>query len=253
MMRWSWTALTFAMLAGGVAMLTACDSTYTGAIQSPQASSGQATGGASAEAQQLARKVGVDVAATSPGSATYQIGVQDVVEIVVFKVPELTRAVQVADSGTINLPLIGEVQAAGLTSQQIERDLTRRLGANYLKNPQVNVYVREYNSQRVTVEGAVKAPGVFPIRGKMSLMQALATSGGVDRDYASADISVFRNTDGQRSGLEYNIDAIRSGEAPDPPLHSGDVVVVPTSNAKFAFQSILKIAPVAGAFRPTTF
>ncbi len=234
-------------------MLTACDSTYTGAIQSPQANSVQPAGGASAEAQQLARKVGMDAAATSPGSATYQIGVQDVVEIVVFKVPDLTRSVQVADSGTINLPLIGEVQAVGLTSQEIERELTRRLGVTYLKNPQVNVYVREYNSQRVTVEGAVKSPGVFPIRGKMSLMQALASSGGPDRDYASSDVMVFRNIEGQRSGLEYNIEAIRSGEAPDPPLRSGDVVVVPTSNAKFAFQSFLRVVPVAAAFRPTTF
>jgi len=234
-------------------MLTACDPTYSGAIQSPEANSVQATSGASPEAQQLARKVGTAVSATSPGSATYQIGVQDVIEIVVFKVPELTRSVQVSDSGTINLPLIGEMQAAGLTSQEIERELTRRLGVTYLKNPQVNIYVKEYNSQRVTVEGAVRSPGVFPIRGKMTLMQALASSGGVDRDYASSDIVVFRTNDGQRSGLQFDFDAIRSGDTPDPPLRSGDVVVVPTSNTKFAFQSFLKIAPAAGVFRPTTF
>ena len=105
------TALRFAMLFGGVAVLAACDST----IQSPEANSAQAAG-----EQQLARKVGADAAALSPGSTTYQIGVQDVLEIVVFKVPELTRNVQVSNSGTINLPLIGEMQAAGLTSQEVE-------------------------------------------------------------------------------------------------------------------------------------
>ena len=84
------TALRFAMLFGGVAVLAACDST----IQSPEANSAQAAG-----EQQLARKVGADAAALSPGSATYQIGVQDVLEIVVFKVPELTRNVQVSDFG----------------------------------------------------------------------------------------------------------------------------------------------------------
>jgi polysaccharide export outer membrane protein len=236
------TALRFAILFGGVAVLAACDST----IQSPEANSARAA----AEQQQLARKVGADVAALSPGSTTYQIGVQDVLEIVVFKVPELTRSVQVADSGSINLPLIGEVPAAGLTSQEIERELTRRLGASYLKNPQVNIYVKEYNSQRVTLEGAVRSPGVFPIRGKMTLMQALATAGGPDRDYASSDVMVFRTHEGLRSALEYNIDSIRTGEAPDPPLHSGDVVVVPTSNAKFAFQSFLKIVPAAAALKP---
>jgi polysaccharide export outer membrane protein len=125
-------ALRFAMLFGVVAVLAACDST----VQGPEANSAQAAG-----EQQLARKVGADAAALSPGSATYQIGVQDVLEIVVFKVPELTRNVQVSDSGTINLPLIGEMQAAGLTSQEVEHELARRLGASYLKNPQVNIYV----------------------------------------------------------------------------------------------------------------
>ncbi len=240
------------MLAGGVIGLAACDPTYSGAIQQPSQATSVRTG-ASPEAQQLVRKVGADAAATAPGSSSYQIGAQDVIEIVVFKVPDLTRSVQVADSGSINLPLIGEVQAVGLTSQEIEHELTRRLGASYLKNPQVNVYVKEYNSQRVTVEGAVKVPGVFPIRGKMSLMQALASSGGTDRDYASADVMVFRTENGQRSGIEYNVDSIRSGDAPDPALHSGDVVVVPTSNTKFAFQSFLKVAPAAAVFRPTVF
>jgi polysaccharide export outer membrane protein len=228
------------MLFGGVAVLAACEST----IRSPEANSAQAAG-----EQQLARKVGADAAALSPGSATYQIGVQDVLEIVVFKVPELTRNVQVSDSGTINLPLIGEMQAAGLTSQEVEHELARRLGASYLKNPQVNIYVKEYNSQRVTIEGSVRSPGVFPIRGRMTLMQALATSGGPDRDYASSDVMVFRTHDGQRGGLEYNIDSIRSGEALDPPLQNGDVVVVPTSTGKFIFQSLLKTVPVAANVR----
>jgi polysaccharide export outer membrane protein len=243
------TALRFAILFGAAATLAACDSTYSGAIQNSDASSGRVAGAGGAE-HQLAQKVGADISASSPGSTTYQIGVQDVLEIVVFKVPELTRSVQVADSGSINLPLIGEVPAAGLTSQEVERELAKRLGASYLKNPQVNIYVKEYNSQRVTIEGSVRSPGVFPIRGRMTLMQALASSGGPDRDYASSDIMVFRQIDGRRTGLEYNIDAIRTGEALDPPLHSNDVVVVPTSNAKFAFQSFLKIVPAAAALKP---
>ena len=70
----------------------------------------------------------------------------DVLDISVFQVPELTKSVQVADTGTINLPLIGEVVVAGKTAQQVERDLTTKLGAKYLQNPQVTVYVKEYNS-----------------------------------------------------------------------------------------------------------
>ena len=92
----------------------------------------------------------------------------------------MSKSVQVADSGTINLPLVGEVPAAGMTAQDVERSLTRKLGAKYLQNPQVTVYVREYNSQRVTIEGAVKSQGVYPIRGRSSLMQMIATAGGLD-------------------------------------------------------------------------
>ena len=161
---------------------------------------------------------------------------------------------QVADTGTINLPLLGGVQASGKTASEIEKDLTRQLGAKYLKSPQVTVYVREHNSQRVTIEGAVKAPGMFPIRGTLSLVQLLASAGGVDRDLYSKDLTVFRTVDGNRTSQVYDIDAIREGKANDPQLRQGDVVVVDTSAAKSALQNTLKIVPAtvgtAAAIRP---
>lgn len=172
-------------------------------------------------------------------------------EVVVFKAPELTRSVQVADGGTINLPLVGEIVAAGKTSAQVERELASRLGATYMRNPQVNVYVKEFNSQRVTVEGAVKTPGVYPLRGKTSLMQALATAQGTDRDVASSNVMVFRTVDDQRVAAEFDVDAIRSGQAQDPLLRNGDVVVVPTSGSKVVFQNFIKITPLLAAFRPS--
>ena len=78
---------------------------------------------------------------------------------------------------------MGEVQVLGKTPQQVERDLTARLGAKYLQNPQVTVYVKEYNSQQVTVEGAVQKPGVFPIKGKTSLLQIIAMANGFDHSF----------------------------------------------------------------------
>jgi polysaccharide export outer membrane protein len=98
-------------------------------------------------------------AVTDPSSSAYKIGPLDVLDISVFKVAELSKSVQVADGGTINLPLVGEVPAAGKTAQEVETDLTAKLGAKYLQSPQVTVFVKEYNSQRVTVDGAVKKPG----------------------------------------------------------------------------------------------
>ena len=93
-------------------------------------------------------------------TAGYKIGAMDVLDISVFQVPELTKSVQVADTGTINLPLVGEIAVVGKTPQQVERDLIARLGAKYLQNPQVTVYVKEYNSQQVTISGEIKKPGV---------------------------------------------------------------------------------------------
>ncbi len=82
---------------------------------------------------------------STPGARAYKVGPQDVLDISVFKVPELTKSVQVAESGSINLPLVGEIQAAGKTAQDIERDLAKKLGAKYLQSPQVTVFVKEYN------------------------------------------------------------------------------------------------------------
>ena len=171
----------------------------------------------------------------------YTVGSTDILEISVFKVPELSKSVQVADTGTINLPLLGEVPAAGKTAQEIEQDLTRKLGAKYLKNPQVTVFVRDHNSQSVTIEGAVMKPGVVPIRGKLSLVQLVATSGGLNNDLYDKDITVFRMIDGERTSSVYDIDDIRAGKAADPELRSGDVVVVDNSARKVALNTTLKL------------
>jgi polysaccharide biosynthesis/export protein len=188
---------------------------------------------------------------STAGNSGYLVGPTDILEISVFKVPELSKSVQVADTGTINLPLLGEVQASGKTASDIEKDLTRQLGAKYLKSPQVTVYVKEHNSQRVTIEGAVKRPGVYPIRGTLSLVQLIATAEGVDRDYYSKDVTVFRAVDGDRKSQVYDIDAIREGKAHDPQLRQGDIVVVDTSAAKSALQNALRIIPAAATIAGT--
>jgi polysaccharide export outer membrane protein len=205
------------------------------------------------ETKQLAQSVGGFIAASTPGNTAYKIGAQDVIEIVVFKVPELTRSVQVADTGTANLPLLGEVPVAGKTAQEVERDLTAKLGSTYLKSPQVSVYVREFNSQRVTIEGAVRNPGVLPLRGKYSLIQIIALANGLDRDVAAGNVMIFRTRNGQRMASEFDLDAIREGRSVDPLIEDGDVLVVPTSAAKVALNSFLRVTPALAAFRPTVF
>ena len=189
-------------------------------------------------------------AATAEDNASYRVGPLDVLDISVFKVPDLSKSVQVSDRGTINLPLLGQVKAQGKTAQQIEAELTSRLGAKYLKDPQVTVFVKENKSQQVTIEGAVKNPGVYPIGGKKTLLQLVATAQGVNPDTYSNDITIFRTVDGTRSSSTFDIDQIKAGKLDDPPLQAGDVVVVDTSAAKTSFQNLLKVVPIAGLIRP---
>src|SRR5262249_12235640 len=155
---------------------------------------------------------------------SYKIGPMDVLDISVFQVPDLTKSVQVSDTGTINLPLVGEVPVAGKTSQEVERDLTAKLGAKYLQNPQVTAYVKEYNSQQVTIEGAGQKPGTFPIKGKTSLLQLIAMANGFDPN-ADWTVLVLRESNGRRKAAKFDLNAIQKGRADDPLLQSGDIVV----------------------------
>ncbi len=191
------------------------------------------------------RKVALNLSSFSdPNSKAYKIGPRDVLEVTVFKVPDLSKVVQVSEAGTISYPLVGEVQAGGRTAREIEHDLTKSLGAKYLQNPQITVFVKEYNSQRITVEGAFKKPGVYPITGGMSLLQATALAGGFE---ATADETVllFRQLDGKRSVAKYDVGQIRQFKAEDPQLEAGDVIIAPTSDIKEGMNYIVRLAPLA--------
>jgi polysaccharide export outer membrane protein len=183
--------------------------------------------------------------ATTPSA--YRIGPADILDISVFNVPELSKTVQVAETGTVNFPLVGEVPAAGKTAQQLERELTAKLGAKYLQNPQVTVLVKENNSQRVTVEGAVKTPGVYPMKGGTTLLQSMAMAGGLDPS-SDSTVLVLRTSGGKRSAAKFDVAAIQKGKAEDPALQAGDVLVVGTSAIRAGFNNILKFLPVASLF-----
>jgi polysaccharide export outer membrane protein len=182
----------------------------------------------------------------TPGNSAYKIGPLDVLDVAVFQVPDLTRSVQVADTGIIQYPLVGEIQAAGKTARQLELDLTKKLGAKYLQSPQVTVFVKEFNSQRITVEGSVKRTGVFPLKGRTTLVEALAQAGDINNDIASGDVVIFRTIDGKRSAARFDFDAIQKGKAQDPELQPGDVIVVDTSPGKVALDRVLHVLPLAG-------
>jgi len=199
----------------------------------------------SARDQDAVRKVALSLASVSdPASKTYKIGPRDVLEVTVFQAPELSKTVQVSEAGTINFPLIGELDATGKTAREIEQELCKKLGAKYLQNPQISVFVKDHFSQRITIEGAVKKPGVFPIAGGMSLLQGVAEAQGFD-DTASHEVLLFRQVNGRRLAAKYDVSSIRDGSAEDPQLEAGDVIVVPTSQLKEGMSVVLKLVPLA--------
>ncbi|HUB08679.1 MAG TPA: polysaccharide biosynthesis/export family protein, partial [Myxococcales bacterium] len=113
-----------------------------------------------------------------PEQGEYRIGVDDVVEVAVFRDHDLSRTLPVRPDGRISLPLLGDVQAAGLTTTDLEKEVAARL-APFVDKPAVAVIVREINSQRFFVVGQVAHPGVFPLRGRVTVLQALAQAGGL--------------------------------------------------------------------------
>lgn len=217
----------------------------TAALGGPAAAGGSAslTGTASRPAS-----VSDFTSMSEPGHVAYRVGPLDVLEISVFRVPELSKTVQVADTGTINLPLIGEVPASGRTAQEIEQDVTARLGAEYLQKPQVTVFIKEYNARRVTVDGSVRKPGVYPLRGRTTLLQVITMAEGLDYNRASSDVVVFRQVNGKRTAARFNLDDIRGGTASDPLMEPGDVVIVDDNAAKIVLLNILRVLPVTNVF-----
>ena len=129
----------------------------------------------------------------------------------------------------------------------MERDLARLLKAKYMHNPQVAVFVKEFNSQRVTIEGAVKKSGMFPLRGKTSLLQAVSMADGLT-DTADTSLVIFRQSEKGRMAARFDLAEIRAGTADDPQLQAGDVVVVGTSFWKEQLGNFLKIVPAMGLF-----
>src|SRR5262249_178690 len=112
-------------------------------------------------------------------------------------------------------------------------------------SPQVTVYVKEYNSQRVTIEGAVKKPGVYPLHDHNTLLRSIAMAEGLDRDTASSDVVVFHTTAGVPTAVPYAIDHIPKARSGDPPLQGGDIIVVDDSATKSAFSTFVKLLPLA--------
>jgi polysaccharide biosynthesis/export protein len=170
-------------------------------------------------------KPGVIPATTDPA---YVIGPQDVLDINVWKEPDMTRVVPVRPDGKISLPLINDVQAAGQTPQQLATEITTKL-KKFLTEPQVTVIVSAINSQRVFVIGEVIHAGAFQLVPGTTVLQALANAGGFTTFANVKKIHVMRVVNGKHVELPFNYREVLNGDSQDQniKLEPGDTVVVP--------------------------
>jgi polysaccharide export outer membrane protein len=166
-----------------------------------------------------------DVPATA-AEEPYRIGKEDLLDVSVWRDPDLSRTLPVRPDGFITLPMVGEVQAEGRTTVELEQDIAHRL-QKYIQSPRVTVMVREVNSARVYVTGEVQKPGAFPLRGQVTVLQALAMAGGLT-EFADRDgMMVIRANNGPHIPVRYSDLIARRSQGADFPLQPGDTVVVP--------------------------
>jgi polysaccharide export outer membrane protein len=210
--------------------------------------SGTARAVAVTSAETLGRPDNLTQTGVYTGNSEYRIGPQDLLEISVFLNEDLRREVRVNTGGQISLPLVGSIQAGGKTVKELELELSNAYGASYLQNPQINVFIKEFTSQRVTLEGNIMKPGIYPITGRTTLLQAIAIGGGMQRIAAESSVVVFRVVNGQRMAAVFDVTQIRSGDAPDPEIYGDDIVVVDKSKVKSAFRGIVETIPIFNVF-----
>ena len=181
--------------------------------------------------------------------AEYHIGPMDTLDVNVFQAPDLSRTVQVDATGMITLPLIGSIPAAGRTTSELQDAIAKVLSAKYLQAPQVNVAVKDFVSQQVTVDGAVSQPGVYPVRGRTTLLQAIAMAKGADPKLANEkQVVIFRTVDGQRMAARFDLTEIRAGRADDPEVYGNDLIVVDRSGTRSLLRSVSSSLPVVAVF-----
>jgi polysaccharide export outer membrane protein len=198
----------------------------------------------SATFEKKSRPAPARAASQAPAVVSDRLSSGDILDVNVFKVPDLSaKALTVESSGTISLPLVGTIAVAGLSIAQAEQKITQRL-TEFMHAPQVSISrTNKAIEKRVTVEGAVRTPGVFPIKGNLSFLQAIALAQGLSEVGDSRTVYFYR--DGARHLV--NLDLVRNGTISDPLLRSDDRIVVMKDPDKVREKKVLEYLPAVTA------
>jgi len=172
----------------------------------------------------------------APASAAdvvdYRLGLGDVIAVTVLNADQFNRKLRVDSAGKVSLPLLGNLQVAGLTPQEVEQVIADVLREKYMNDPQVSVFVEESASLRFSIEGAVKTPNVYPLKGRVTLLQAIAAGGGFTKMADTSQVRILRGTGSAQQILMFDADKIREGLASDPVVLGNDAIIAVPSTAK---------------------
>jgi polysaccharide biosynthesis/export protein len=186
-----------------------------------------------------------------PAASNYVIGPKDVLKITIYGEPDLTAKTYVVDGdGMFSFPMIGRIQAAGLSVQQLEQALRKKLVPDYFRNPQISISVDEYLSKQIIVSGEVAKPGPQPFTGGMTLLGVLASAGGA-MPTAAGDVLIVHGRgvksgsgapDGasaQFDGLRIDLNRLQAGAVElDVEIKDGDLVIVPRAESAYVFGEV---------------
>ena len=180
----------------------------------------------------------------------YRIGPLDTIGVEVFGAPELAREGTVDAAGNFSMPLVGSVKAGGNTPTELGERIATLLRGRYLKNPQVSVNVKQARAQTVTIYGAVRDPDVYPIVGRMTLQQVIATAKGAGEIADLNKVVIFRTVNNQKMAALFSLKDIRSGRYADPQVYGNDIIVVGENATRRFFKDLASSFPPVGSFIP---
>lgn len=180
----------------------------------------------------------------------YRIGANDLLDVEVLNLDYGKRTVRVNALGYVTMPLLGPVMVAGLTQQQAEEHMASLYGEKYLQNPQVSIFIREFTTERITVDGAVAKPGIYPLVGQMTLLRVIALAGGFGQIAKRSEVMVFRKDDsGDKQVATYDVEKIQSGQQADPAVRGDDLIVVQRDSTRAAVTDSL-FRDIVNIFNP---
>jgi polysaccharide export outer membrane protein len=183
-------------------------------------------------------------------NASYPIGALDTITVNVFGVESLSGDFKVDAQGKIDYPLLGSVQAQGRTTQELREQMAAALSQKYLQSPNIQVAVKDRAEQTITVDGSVRNPGQFIVKGPTTLLQAVAMAKGTAEDANPSRVVVFRTIRGEKLAGAFDLQDIRRAKAEDPIIYGNDIIIVDGSRARQMYRDLLSSLPILGLLRP---